>query len=301
MSQVPPQASLSSSTAPTEQTVTHVRVPTNGTTLHVVQAGPADGPLVLLLHGFPEFWGEWRAMIPALATAGYRVWAADMRGYNTSDKPQGVAAYTLDVLSADIVGLLDAAGAERAILVGHDWGASVAWWTATRFPQRVARLAALAAPHPTIWVRRMTESWGQRLRSSYVSFFQLPRMPEAMLASGDWSGLIRTLKRSARPDAFSEADLAELRTVWSQPGAITAMLNYYRALKPLPALANLRIEPPTLVVWGGADAFAERAVADESVAICRDGRLAIVDKATHWIPREEPEAVNRLLLDFLAG
>ncbi len=280
--------------------VTMAQVATNGITLHVAQTGPDDGPLLLLLHGFPEYWGAWSATLPVLAAAGFRVWAPDLRGYNRSDKPQGVAAYTLDQLSADIVGLIDAAGAAQAIVVGHDWGASVAWWTASRFPERVARLVALNAPHPTLWVRRMKESWGQRMRSSYVAFFQLPRLPEAMLSARDGAGLLRTMKQSARPDAFHEEDLAALRAAWSQPGAMTAMLNYYRALKHLPALPTLQVEPPTLVIWGANDAFAGQAVAEESVAICRDGRLAVVDGATHWVHREEPETVNRLLLDFLA-
>lgn len=280
--------------------ITHAMVATNGISLHVAQAGPPDGPLLLLLHGFPEYWGAWGKTIPALARAGFRVWAPDQRGYNLSDKPEGAAAYTLDQLSGDMIGLVDAAGVSQAAVVGHDWGASVAWWTATRSGERVSRLVAINAPHPVIWLRRIRESWRQRLKSSYMAFFQAPRLPEAMLGMGNWSSLVRQIKGGARPGAFTDADFEAYRAAWNQPGAMTAMLNYYRALKQMPNLPSLRIRPPSLIIWGKQDAFAEPEVAYESAALCDDARVELIEEATHWVHHEEPERVNRLLLEFLA-
>ena len=138
-------------------------IETNGIRLNVVQAGPEDGPLLILLHGFPEFSYGWRKQIPFLAGAGYRVWAPDQRGYNISDKPEGIAAYTLDKLAADVVGLIDASGEERVFLVGHDWGAAVAWWVAAVYPERLAKLVILNAPHGSVMQKNLRKNWAQML------------------------------------------------------------------------------------------------------------------------------------------
>jgi len=164
----------------------HVRLP-SGICLHVANAGPTDGPLVVLLHGFPEFWYGWRHQIAILAEAGLRVVAPDQRGYNLSDKPAGIAAYRLDTLAEDIVGLAAALGGERFAVVGHDWGGVVAWHLAARFPERVTRAAILNAPHPATLRSYARRRPGQLLKSWYVGFFQLPRLPElALRASGFW-------------------------------------------------------------------------------------------------------------------
>ncbi|MGI8748579.1 MAG: alpha/beta fold hydrolase, partial [Deinococcus sp.] len=156
----------------------------DGVTLHLVEAGPADGPPVVLLHGFPEFWYGWRRQIGALAEAGYRVMVPDMRGYNLSDKPCGVAAYGMEALTGDLLALLDARGYERASVVGHDWGAAVAWSFALRHPERVARLVILNVPHPAVFARTLRRSRAQRARSWYMFFFQLPLLPELLLRAG---------------------------------------------------------------------------------------------------------------------
>ena len=161
----------------------HKLIATNGITLHAVTAGPEDGPLVLLLHGFPEFWYGWRRQIPALAAAGFRVLAPDQRGYNLSDKPRELSAYRLDALAADALGLIDAAGRERAFVVGHDWGAMVAWWLALVAPQRVERLAILNVPHPYVFRRHLMNDAEQQKRSIYAGFFQLPWLPQSALSA----------------------------------------------------------------------------------------------------------------------
>jgi epoxide hydrolase 4 len=158
---------------------------TNGIHLHVAEAGPADGPLLILLHGFPEYWRSWRHQIGPLASAGYHVLAPDQRGYNLSDKPSGIAAYDLDQLAADVVGLADATGAATFSIVGHDWGASVGWWLAGTMPHRVSRLVALAAPHPAVWREGMRSEPEQRRLSRYVGLFRLPWLPEFLARNGD--------------------------------------------------------------------------------------------------------------------
>ena len=226
-----------------------VRMPCNGITLNVTQAGPADGAPVVMLHGFPEPASLcWQDRSTPLAEAGLRVLAPDQRGYNTSDKPEGVAAYTLDVLAADVLGMLDAQGWQTAALVGHDWGGIVAWWTALRHPQRVDRLAILNAPHPVAGRRYILTHPRQLLKSWYVFFFQLPGLPEAHLRRGNWRPLCRALQKTNRPGIFTENDLDEYRRAWSEPGAIRAMINWYRALvrhRPGPP-PDPRVHPPTL-------------------------------------------------------
>ncbi len=277
-------------------------ISTNGITLHVVQNGPEDGPLVILLHGFPEFWYGWRNQIPALASAGYRVWTPDQRGYNLSDKPKGIAAYYLDQLAADVIGLIDAAGRSKASLVGHDWGGGVAWWITLNHPDRVERLAILNMPHPTVFVRTIRRSPEQIARSLYAAFFQVPKLPERLLRRNNWALLARGLWSSSRPDAFSRADLEQYKAAWSQPGAITAMLNWYRAAPRVSGklrMLNPRVAVPTLMLWGVNDVALSRRMAQPSIDLCDDGRLIVFEQATHWVQHEEVERVNTLLRDFL--
>jgi pimeloyl-ACP methyl ester carboxylesterase len=280
----------------------HTTLTTNGVTLHAVHSGPEAGPLVLLLHGFPEFWFGWRHQISALAGAGHRVLAPDQRGYNTSDKPMRVADYALDILAADVIGLIDAAGGgAQAALIGHDWGGIVAWWTALRYPERVERLAVLNAPHPVAFRRYLIRHPTQLLRSWYAFFFQLPGLPEAVFRRANWKALARVLRTTSRPGTFRAEDLERYRQAWSEPGAIRAMIHWYRAAlrhRPPPP-ADLIVSVPTLVIWGVHDTALSRGLAEASLALCRDGRLEWVEEATHWVQHEEPERVNRLLLEFL--
>ncbi len=276
---------------------------TNGVNLHVVQAGPADGPLVILLHGFPEFWYGWRNQIPALAQAGYCVWAPDQRGYNLSAKPAGVAAYQLDKLAADVVGLLDAAGRQQAYLVGHDWGAAVTWRIANRYPQRIAKAAVLNVPHPFVLAKYLRRSWRQMLRSTYIAFFQLPGLPERLMAIRNWQPLVDAMRRTAPPGLFPDAEMQRYRAAWSQPGAMMAMLNWYRAIVQQPPSwsPSPRIKPPLLMIWGTADSALERTLAPLSMELCDQGRLHLIEGASHWVQHEAPEQVNQLLLEHLAA
>lgn len=297
-------------TGPVDPIVEEVDVPGDSVLIdvgnvdfHAVVAAPEDapkdGPVVVLLHGFPEFWYGWHRQIRPLVDAGYRVVVPDQRGYNRSDKPDGVAAYRIDRLGADVVGLLDALDAEQAHLVGHDWGAAVAWWTALHHADRLASLTAVNVPHPSVMDRHLKHDWGQRLRSWYFLYFQLPAIPETLTRLGDFASLARTMRHSSCPGTFSETDLDRYRRAWEQPGALTAMLNWYRAIvRERPSPARERVDVPTLVLWGEDDQFLKSAMARESVALCDEAELRLVDDATHWIQHEKPAFVTDELLEF---
>ncbi|MFC6729579.1 alpha/beta fold hydrolase, partial [Natronoarchaeum mannanilyticum] len=201
----------------------------NGVDLHVVAAGSEADPLVVLLHGFPDCFYGWRHQIEPLVDAGYRVVVPDQRGYNLSDKPVGLDPYRLGRLSADIAALIESEGEASAHVVGHDWGAMVAWDLALRRPGYVDRLGILNVPHPTAFRETLRSSPRQLLRSWYAFWFQLPYLPERALARGEFSGLVDALQRTSRIDTFDDADVDRYRESWAEPGALTAMLNWYRA------------------------------------------------------------------------
>ncbi len=276
-------------------------IETNGFRLHLLQEGPEDGALVILLHGFPEFSYGWRKQIPALVEAGYRVWVPDQRGYNLSDKPDGLAAYDLDELAADIVGLIDAAGREKALIVGHDWGAAVVWWLANKYPTRASRMVVMNVPHPLVMMKHVHSSFAQVLKSWYIGFFQIPFIPEFLLGLGNWNGAANMLKRSSRAGTFAESDLERYREAWSQPKAFTSMLNWYRALvrrQPKPP-TNLRIQVPTLLIWGVNDIALGQEMAQPSIDLCDEGELVFIEGASHWVQHEKAEQVNALMISFL--
>jgi pimeloyl-ACP methyl ester carboxylesterase len=268
-------------------------------TLHVAEAGPADGRPVILLHGCPEFWFGWRHQIDALAKSGCHVIAPDQRGYNLSDKPRGVAAYDLDLLAADILSLADSYGASTFDLVGHDWGAAVAWWIAQQDKGRLRRLVVMNAPHPAIWRLAMDNDPEQRKLSAYVRFMGIPWLPELSIRLGSYRGLVDPLKDSLNPP--SREDIERYRAAWSQPYALTGMINWYRALlrrkfaAPLPA----SISVPTTIIWGLMDKYARPTLAEASRDLCTNAILTVFPTATHWVAHDEADRVNEILLDVL--
>jgi len=273
-------------------------IETNGVRLHVVEAGPADGPLFVLLHGFPEFWYGWHEVIRPLARAGYRVVVPDQRGYNLSMKPAGVSAYRIDELARDVLGLIDAYDASTAALAGHDWGAAVGWWLAIHHPDRLSSFTAVNVPHPTVFERALRSSWRQQRKSWYVLAFQLPRLPEAVASAGNWRIATRSLRETSAPGTFSDADLRRYRRAWSRENAFASMVNWYRAIvRDRPQPERSRVDVPTLVLWGARDQFLETRLASASVEQCVDGRLHRVDDATHWVIHEYPHRVTEALMD----
>jgi len=270
--------------------------------LHAIAAGPKEGPVVVLLHGFPEFWYGWRRQIEPLADAGLRVIVPDQRGYNLSSKPSGVAAYALTELVSDVIAIADQLGQEKIFLAGHDWGAAVAWSTALLYPQRIAKLVVLNVPHPSVMRRFMMKHMLQMLRSWYIFFFQLPYLPEAFFSAFHFLVGARSLLRSSRPGTFSAEDLNQYRTAWSQPGALTAMINWYRALFRIRAkFPDKTVRIPTRILWGEHDAFLLAEMAHESLRYCKDAELFTFANATHWLQHEEPARVSELLIDFFRG
>jgi pimeloyl-ACP methyl ester carboxylesterase len=279
----------------------HHYVRTNGISLHVVQAGPEDGPPLILLHGFPEFWYGWRNQIPTFTAAGFRVWAPDQRGYNLSEKPRRMQDYNLDILAADVAGLIRQTGREKAFLAGHDWGAAVAWWVGIKYPHLLEKLIILNVPHPTVMRRYVLQSNEQRLRSWYIAFFQLPWLPERLLSASRAALIARSMQGTSRPGSFSPQELRQYRRAALRPGALTGMLNWYRAAARTHTerLPGLQVTAPTRIIWGVHDVALSRELAALSLDMCHDGDLVYLEQATHWLQHDEPQRVSQLMLDFL--
>lgn len=270
--------------------------------LHVMTTAPAaDAPRrgpVVLLHGFPSFWRTWRHQIAPLAAAGHEVIVPDLRGYNLSEKPRGVDAYTIDRISGDVLGLVRALGHERALIVGHDWGGVAAWNLGMQHPEAVERLIVINAPHPRIardrmFTRTRLAAW------SYMFLFQLPRLPEWLLQRpGRLAGALKRF--CAVRGAFDRDDLRAHEEAFRQPGAATAALSYYRAAFAHPSSLSAcrrRVEAPTLLLWGEHDPAMGDDLLEGIDEVGRDVRVQRVN-AGHWVPLEAPDAVTEAILSF---
>jgi pimeloyl-ACP methyl ester carboxylesterase len=278
-----------------------MRLTTNGVTLHAVAAGPSDGPLVILLHGFPEFWYGWRHQIEPLAATGFRVLVPDQRGYNLSSKPEGLRGYTMDVLADDVLGLAAALGRSKFALVGHDWGAVLGWHLAALHPEKIDRAVILNGPHLAAMRDYTLSHPGQMLRSWYFGYFQVPWLPERVLSASDFAALRQSLTKTSLPGTFQPDDLERYREAWAQPGALTAILNWYRALPLHPrAFRAERITVPVRVIWGDRDPGLQTGVAEASLALCERGEMFHLADASHWVQHEKPAEVNRLIVEFLS-
>jgi epoxide hydrolase 4 len=269
-------------------------------TIHAVAAGPPDGPLVILLHGYPEFWYGWRSQIAVLADAGFRVLAPDQRGYNESSKPQDWEAYEVPKLVGDVLGIADQTGRERFFLAGHDWGGIVAWACVLMHSSRVERLVILNAPHPSVFQSFIRTHPSQLLRSWYMFFMQLPWLPEFLFEAGNFRLMTEALTKSSRPGTFSERDFENYRQAWRQPGAPTGMINWYRALRAAGPVRNPTIEIPVKILWGARDRFLATEMASLSLRYCQRGDLRMFPEATHWLQHEEPAAVSNALAEFFS-
>lgn len=274
-----------------------------GVRLHYATAGTGE-KLVILLHGFPEFWYSWRHQIEFLS-ADFTVVAPDLRGYNLSDKPQAVGEYKTDKLVDDVTGLIRHFGRDKAFIVGHDWGAGVAWQVALRQPAYVEKIACLQVPPPAAW--RKNAGFAQLLTSWYMFVFQLPRFPEWLLSRDDFAGLTRVLRGLTTKPIFDSAAVAEYKKAWSEDGALTGMVNYYRAnlAKFYSFDSKTKNEPqkitaPTLFIYGEKDKAVLPSTTRniERFIDAPYSELRIAD-AGHWIHQECPNDVNEVLLDFL--
>ncbi len=280
----------------------HHFIEANRIRLHYVTQG--EGDLVLLLHGFPEFWYSWRYQIPALARY-FKVVAPDLRGYNESEKPSG--GYDLDTLSTDIHSLIKNLGYSRAHIVGHDWGGAIAWNLAQKFPQCLDRLVLLSAPHPQRFVREMLSNLDQLRQSWYVLAFQIPGLPEWVIQQNLKNFVNGMFQAQAiRKGAFTEENALLYQAALNKPGALSAAINHYRQLfaswqwmrdwwrSPDP------ITTPTLVLWGEEDSILSYKLADGLDSLIQaPHKIKLVPHCGHWIQQEAPQTVNRELLEFL--
>jgi pimeloyl-ACP methyl ester carboxylesterase len=279
-------------------------VDANGLRFEVDVCG--DGArLALCLHGFPEHSFSWRYQLPVLAAAGFKVWAPNLRGYGRSSRPPGVAAYALEHLLADVAGLIDASGCAETVLIGHDWGAVIAWYFAIRRVRPLSRLVICNVPHPGPAQRAM-RGWAQLKKSWYIFFFQLPRLPEWLLGRRDARAVGDAIRASSgEPSRFPDAVLDVYRRNASQPGALTAMINYYRALLRGAARRDRQdlsiIEVPTLLVWGEDDVALTKATTFGTDQFVSELTVRYLARVSHWVQQEQPDVVNAMISAFLAG
>jgi len=286
-------------------TIVHETVEANGIRLHVARAG--DGPLMLFLHGFPEYWAMWRPMLEHFGARGWCAVAPDMRGYNLSEKPAEVEAYRPKHLGADVLALAEHYTKEKFVLVAHDWGGAVAWGVAIARPQRLAKLVMLNSPHPYIFWRELCNSPAQQKASAYMLLFRLAKA-ERVLSENGYARLL---------DAFSDLDeeaRQALVAAWSQPGALTGGLNYYRA-SPLyppsdadPGAKKLQLKQedfivkvPTLVLWGERDTALLPGCLEGLEEVVPGVKIVRVPEASHWIARERTERVIAEIEAFTIG
>jgi epoxide hydrolase 4 len=276
----------------------HEYIITNGVRLHYVTQG--EGALMLMLHGFPEFWYSWRHQIPEFAT-DYKVVALDLRGYNDSDKPKAQSAYAMDELVKDIEGVVKGLGYDKCILVGHDWGGAIAWNFAYTHPSMVEKLIILNLPHPIKFAEGLRTPQ-QIQRSLYMFFFQIPLLPEFLIQSGDYQ-MIETAFKGMAIDktAFTEADINAYKDAAAKRGALTAMLNYYRnALSP--EFFNKSwgvLEVPALMIWGEKDTALGKELTYGTEAYVRDFQIKYIPNCSHWVQQEQPQLVSQYMREFL--
>ena len=279
------------------------QVQANGLTFTIDEAGDGDD-VALFLHGFPESRRSWRRQLPALAALGWRAVAVDMRGYGQSDRPRGRAAYGLEHLTADVGALFDGLGARRRLLIGHDWGALVAWTTAIERTRPLDGLIVMNVPHPAVYARHIRRSPAQLAKSWYVFFFQAPWLPEAVTMAGGARLVEQAFIRGvADPSIFSAEDLKVYRDNAMIPGAMTAMINYYRAnamaLGAADRTLTRKIETPTLMIWGEQDAFLGVALTEGYSPYVADFTLRRLPGVSHWVQQEAADAVNLEMADWM--
>jgi pimeloyl-ACP methyl ester carboxylesterase len=287
--------------------IRHEFVRANGLRFHVATCGGGDR-LALCLHGFPECWFSWRHQMPLLARLGYRVWAPDLRGYGDSDRPPRMADYAIEALLADVAGLVDAAGVSSVTLIAHDWGGIIAWFFAMRRLRPLERLVIMNLPHPVPLQRALRTSWRQRLRFWYVAVFQIPLLPEAVLRARNYRAIGDAFRNSAvDKHRFPDDVLQVYRDSAARPGALTAMLNYYRAFvrgggqRRQDALGYPVIDTPTLMLWGEEDVALGKETTYGTEAVVPNLTLRYLPRVSHWVQQEAPETVNALLEAWLLG
>ncbi len=281
----------------------------SGLSMCVARAGEPHRPLVVMLHGFPECWYSWRHQLRALSDS-FDCVALEMRGYGETDAPVGAANYTLDKLVGDVADLIHALGRERAVIIGHDWGGGVAWAVALQRPELVERLVVMNCPHLKRMGEALRRNPRQMLRSWYMLFFQIPRLPEALFRARNFAALDRSLRANAvHPEAFSDKDLRHFHDAFRNPYSITAAINYYRAnfrenlraRSGAQAWLERKIEAPTLLIWGEQDfALGKELTYNMEGLFTGPFEIKYIVDSNHWVQQERPDLVNQYLRNFLA-
>lgn len=278
---------------------THEFITTNGVKLHYVTQG--DGPLMLMLHGFPEFWYSWRHQIREFAQ-DYKVVALDLRGYNDSDKPKDSDAYVMREFVKDVEGVIKGLGYESCVLVGHDWGGAIAWWFAYAHPEMVDKLIVMNIPHPSKLVENLRSNLRQLLRSWYIFFFQIPWLPEWLLRWDDYRLIeVAFTEQLVNKSAFTQADIEAYKDAAAKRGTLKAMVNYYRhafgGFFQQQQWNVLQIQ--TLMIWGEKDTALGKELTYDTQAYVRDLQIKYIPNCSHWVQQEQPQLVNQYMRDFL--
>ena len=279
----------------------HSFIKTNGINLHYVSQG--KGKLMLMLHGFPEFWYSWRHQIAEFAS-DYRVVAVDMRGYNDSDKPENVSAYQMSELVADVKGTIDGLGYEDCILVAHDWGGAIAWNFAYTYPEMVEKLIVMNLPHPAKFFEGL-KTWAQLQKSWYIFFFQIPWLPELIFQANNYQAIASTfIDMAIDKSAFPPEVLTEFQNAAAKPGALTAMINYYRANFKFPSDSTVEdwsiLDIPTLMIWGEEDTALGKELTYGTGAYVEHLEIKYIRNCSHWVQQERSELVNQYMRSFLS-
>ena len=278
----------------------HNFINTNGIKLHYVARG--TGKLILMLHGFPEFWYSWRHQIDEFSQ-DYHTVALDLRGYNDSDKPDRVADYRMSELIADIKGVISGLGYEDCILIAHDWGGAIAWNFAYAYPEMVEKLIVLNIPHPAKFAEGL-QTPQQLLKSWYVFAFQIPWLPEFVFQLNNYQAIVEAFSGMAiDKTAFSQEDLNAYREAAAKPGALTAMINYYRCIFPSLFQGDRPqwgvLDVPTLTIWGEKDTALGKELTYGTEAYVRDWQIKYIPNCSHWVQQEQPAVVNMYIKEFL--
>jgi len=270
--------------------------------MHYKSAGNAENETIVFLHGFPEFWYSWRKQITHFANK-YQVIAPDLRGYNKSFKPKKVSDYKIDAIARDVLELIDHLGKQTVILVGHDWGAAIAWHLSLLYENRFSKVVILNVPHPQVFRRTLFTNFKQLRKSWYMFFFQLPGLPHWYLSKNDFQRGIKMFAESSNENSFTPEDLQQYKAAWANENALKYMIMWYKAMLRYPgaikAYKNKKVNIPLKIIWGMLDVALEASMAKESLKFCTQGELTYIENATHWVNQDCPEQVNQLIDEFL--
>lgn len=269
-------------------------------TFHIAHSGPANGELILFLHGFPENWLAWKKQLLFFGGKGFKAVAVDQRGYNLSSKPKFVYNYRIDLLAVDIYKIVKFFHRKKVILVGHDWGANVAWWTALRFPQLIQKLVIINVPHPLVMKKMMNTNFRQTKSSWYIYFFQIPIIPEFLLSMRKSFLLSVLMTSSAKKNSLKRSLLSYYRHSWNY-SSIHSMINWYRGMKlgSDKKLSSIKVKPDVIILWGLKDSFIRSENIKPTINLCENPRTIIFKYNTHWLIHEAPEKVNTAIFNFL--